>query len=380
MCTKSRRHRAPALLNRARSTWRREGALLEAFPSNPALAQLVDFELGENLANISSGGTLRDVVYGLIMWAQANGALDRLVNAARTANPGNPRLRRFEESIVRDRNQRPEDAGLRHFADQVKLAPGPAAPPEEIVQIVDASTRYRSVDDWRRGQSRGELAVCRVELGQQGMSTGFLIGPDLVMTAFYAVDGVLKGVLRPTAVGLRFDYRAYGDGQTLSAGQVYRLAADPVVITSPVESFDFAVLRVDGRPGDDPVAGQAGAPGRGWLTPRAHTFHAGEMLFIIQHPAGGPLKLAYGPYVDAGPGGPYPKFDARPAETRIIYRVATEPGSGGAPVFSSDWELVALHEGAAWVEDRDLKRGVPMTSIVKVLADRGISETQTSSG
>ena len=57
---------------------------------------------------------------------------------------------------------------------------------------------------------------------------------------------------------------------------------------------------------------------------------------------------------------------------RLLYDVLTEPGSGGAPVFSSNWQLVALHEGVVSHQDRSVKRGVPMAPIVERLRAKGI--------
>ena len=348
------------------------GALIEAFPTRSAMARMVDFELGENLAAITGGNSLNDIAYELLQWAQATSALDRLVNAARAANPGNARLHAFEEAIVRDRNARPQDAALRQFADNVSLAPGPAAPAAQIERIVGHSQKFSNVEAWRGAQSKGELAVCLVEIGRQGRATGFLVGPDLVMTAGYATTDFVRDTSQPTDITVRFDYRTYGDGKTLNEGQRYALAADPIVDSSPLELLDYVVLRLAGRAGDDPVAGQAGAPARGWLTPSATTVVSGELLFVIQHPQGGPLKFAHGPCV--GVSTPATHFNKPPdaGAPRLLYDVPTEPGSGGAPVFSSDWELVAIHEGMVSHEDRSIKRGVPMAPILERLRAKGI--------
>jgi Effector-associated domain 1/Trypsin-like peptidase domain len=347
------------------------GALLSAFPTRPSLAKMVDFELSENLDAITGGGPLGDVVYELIVWAQSRGKLAAVVLGARRDNPDNPQLRRFEESIVQARNVQPEHSALRHFADQVRLAPGPAAPPAEIQRIVAGSPKFHDIEDWRRGQSRSELAVCLIEIaGPDGHSnsaaTGFLVAPDLVMTAGYVFEHPIGSGQFPQRVSVtfRFDYREYGDGTTLSRGQEYA-AADPwLVDSSPTNELDYVLLRVRGTPGDDPVGGQAGAPRRFWLTPQPHAFQAGESLFVVQHPQAGPLKFAYGPLVNA------------PAANggRITYRVQTGPGSGGAPVFSDDWALVALHEGGASPDDpeRTLKKGVPMAAILERTSQKGL--------
>jgi hypothetical protein len=70
-----------------------QNALLSAFPSRDTLAQMVRFQLGENLAVISEGGGLAATVFQLIQWAESQGRLAELVTGALQSNPGNPALR-----------------------------------------------------------------------------------------------------------------------------------------------------------------------------------------------------------------------------------------------------------------------------------------------
>ena len=72
-------------------------ALLSAFPSPAKLKQMVSFELDENLDVISTGGNHSDVVFELIKWAESEGKVEKLLTAARSANPGNPKLRSFDQ-------------------------------------------------------------------------------------------------------------------------------------------------------------------------------------------------------------------------------------------------------------------------------------------
>ncbi len=74
-------------------------ALLGAFPSMDALAQMISFEMDENLAAISTGGNIGTVAFELMEWAEAHGRLEDLIRAARNANPGNPELRAFAAGI-----------------------------------------------------------------------------------------------------------------------------------------------------------------------------------------------------------------------------------------------------------------------------------------
>ncbi|MEO1373006.1 MAG: toll/interleukin-1 receptor domain-containing protein [Cyanobacteria bacterium J06635_10] len=76
-------------------------ALLSAFPNKGTLKQMVSFKLNINLDNYTDGN-LSKVVRELIELAEANGNVKELLTAARKANPGNPKLRSFDE-LMRSR-------------------------------------------------------------------------------------------------------------------------------------------------------------------------------------------------------------------------------------------------------------------------------------
>lgn len=72
-------------------------ALLSAFPTHSALAQVVQFGLDQNLNAIAGPGILADVVFQLIIWTQAQGKTEKLVEAAYDQNPDNPALKAYVE-------------------------------------------------------------------------------------------------------------------------------------------------------------------------------------------------------------------------------------------------------------------------------------------
>jgi hypothetical protein len=67
-------------------------ALLAAFPTPAALEELVFFELDTPLETIGIRASLSETVFRLIRWAQAQGRLAALGQAAVATNPGNPDL------------------------------------------------------------------------------------------------------------------------------------------------------------------------------------------------------------------------------------------------------------------------------------------------
>jgi hypothetical protein len=178
------------------------------------------------------------------------------------------------------------------------------------------------------------------------------------------------------------------DGTTLHPGTEFRLVAkdwladsspyskgdavdDPALIPG-TEELDYALLRVEGGPGGQPVSAhnaEPGAPARGFI--RVPTggvdLRADAPLLIVQHPKGAPLKLA---------------FDTQSIttvnsnRTRVRYRTNTEGGSSGSPAFDANWNLLALHHGG----DPDAKptslarwnQGIPIDSIRILITKRGL--------
>jgi len=324
-------------------------ALLAAFPRQAALERLVEFHLDAHLAVVAGDGPLADVVFRLMEWAESQGRLDALVNGARGENPQNPQLIAFERIVIEARDTHPQDPALRQFAERVQLAPAVPADAELEKRVFRAG--FSDVAQWRARLGQAELAVCRIESpAWRALGTGFLVGPDLVMTNRHVVDG-LVGQPSPPLVA-RFDFKVSPDGAHLREGLTTGLATDWLVASSPVADLDFAIVRLAQPAGLMPAGGTTGAPPRGWLTPAWREIEPDETLFVIQHPLGDALKLAAGQYA------------AREA-TRLRYRVDTEPGSSGSPCFTAQLDLVALHRGAA---EGDANQGVPFDAIVQALS------------
>ncbi len=74
-------------------------ALLAAFPTPSSLERMVRLGLGWPPAHLAAPGNLRDVVLALLQEAHSRGRVRELLDAAHAANPDNPALRAFCESI-----------------------------------------------------------------------------------------------------------------------------------------------------------------------------------------------------------------------------------------------------------------------------------------
>jgi len=67
-------------------------ALLDAFRSASDLAIMVRIELNENLNTITHGSNLKEMIFSLVEWADANGRLEQLISGAHEYNSGNQKL------------------------------------------------------------------------------------------------------------------------------------------------------------------------------------------------------------------------------------------------------------------------------------------------
>lgn len=345
-------------------------ALLDAYDFN-RLQRMLQFRLGKKLTHITSPGSFEDVVFELIDVAQKEGWTYDLLLAARDSNLGNP--------------------SLLAFARQFGLAPDGTPHRRDLEKIIVDTNSFLDVAKWRERLGQIEGQVCRVEIQGQPYGTGFLLGSDVVMTNYHVVESVIKKQYghQPGDIVLRFDYKRLKDGTILTKGNEYRLVTtngDWLVDDSPyspvdletdpksglpkLDELDYALLHVDGSPGDDTVGEkpEPGAPKRGWfdVPNTTHDFQLDTPLFIVQHPKGAPLKLALSTNAVIGVNG---------NGTRVRYRTNTEPGSSGSPVFDQNWNLVALHHsGDPESIMPTYNEGIPFNVVFDQLRDRAVDK------
>lgn len=292
----------------------------------------------------------------------------------------------------------PGDGALAEFADAVGFTPMLSAPGEAPVKRLAGSQlelkirKYNATFDIRgflKSLTEIESRVCRVEIpGKNPQGTGFLVGPDVVMTNYHVIESVIKGPQQPSDVVLRFDYKVLDDGLTVNAGKTYGLATgvnEWLVASSPysprdaevspvsdpgVDELDFALLRVNGKPGNDPVGGDTPDPNptpRKWIHVSAepHDFKAVKALFIVQHPDGKPMQVAIDTEAVLG---------VNSNATRVRYATTTEPGSSGSPCFGPDWRCVAVHHAGdpKYLAGKppEFNQGIPVKAIRDLLTAR----------
>lgn len=337
-------------------------ALRDAFTVQ-RLREMLRFKLDKRLDDYSLGGDYKEIAFELIVAAEAEGWTAELLVAARQSNPGS--------------------AALQAMAQDLDLASSTPA----LERTIKEKNPYLDVEIFRTKLGEIEGRVCRIEIPTPRgtvYGTGFLVGPDVLMTNYHVMDGVIAGQVPPASVVCRFDYRRL-PSSVVAEGTTFALAADWLIDSSPTsavdlapepktgtpraDELDYALVRLAGSPGNGSVGAKAdpNAPKRGWIAVAAGAVAApGSPILIVQHPDSAPLKLA----LDMNG-----VRNVNANGTRMTYTVNTEGGSSGAPCFNVDWELVALHHAGdpnfAADHAPQYNEGIPIAAIVSLLTERG---------
>ncbi|EGJ30771.1 MULTISPECIES: effector-associated domain EAD1-containing protein [Moorena] len=339
-------------------------ALLDAFPLKIRLAELVEYKFSKNLDSIAMGDDLKEIVFKLIKAAQAEGWVDKLIAGARESNPGNPALFAFAQEF-----------NIAIAMPQPLLAKG------RLERLIKKTNSFLDVNQWREKLGQIEGQVCRVEVTNKDNSlefgTGFLIAPNVVITNYHVVESVILKQATSSNVILRFDYKQLGDGKVINPGKEYRLVEDDWLIdqspytNNPLptpEQLDYALLRVDGVPGEEPIGKNPdpNSPKRQWIElPQQpyYQFVPNTPLFIVQHPQAEPLKLAFDTEAI---------ITINENGTTVKYKTNTEPGSSGSPCFDINWNLVALHHSGDPSWNPSYNAGSPFSAICERLEKQGL--------
>jgi hypothetical protein len=228
----------------------------------------------------------------------------------------------------------------------------------DLQKIVNVLAKFNDTAVFRFELAQREAHVARVDVFGKGEGTGWLVAPDIILTAYHVVSNVRSKWHTVTA---QFDYKRIPKlgGLVLAPGRSVRLASDPdpflahsghaaklvelSEMSADLSLLDFALLRLA-----EPVGSQGLGPDgqgdeqRGWfkLPTDTHEFHPAEGLFVLGHPQlsgdteAGPLMLTL----------------ALPSaarltthKNRVRYSVNTEGGNSGSPVMDQDFSPVALH-------------------------------------
>ena len=336
--------------------------LSEALRQSFRLSQfdtLLKVSLDLNREDIALGEDYQDIVFRVIDSANRSGWVYRLVSAARMARPNNVTFFEYEQIL---------GFGISGVPTKEHL--------ESIIRPVNA---FHNVAEFLSRLGQIAFQVCRVDIDGDGMGTGFFVNPRTVLTNYHVVEGLFNGSLTQEQITCRFDYKKHATSGAVSPGTVFR--TEGVISLSPYDpaewmsslaepapdKLDYALLLLVEEAGNQQVGKLQGGDEhkRGWVrisAPTADAFSPNSPLFIVQHPATQPMKLALETQGIIGLNG---------NGTRVRHRVNTEPGSSGSPCFNQNWELIALHNGGDKDPTPTWNRGIPIDRIVEHIRNSG---------
>jgi hypothetical protein len=362
-------------LTLAPEDWQR---IKKALQSSFALRQLDNFveaSFATLYDDVDWRAPAAEVVHDLVARANNRGILDQLLVAVSAVRPDRPDLRALALYYA----QQPGwSAALETYG--LPLASG-------LELLTTRGDPFMDTTRLAAFLIRAERQVCQVQcptLNGMGHGTGFLVGPDLVLTCYHVVKGHLAEGFGADQVRVRFDYRCaadgtappYTSGEWLPIDPAWNIPrsppskADILLLGEPKQDeLDFALLKLQRRIGAEPPPGET-AP-RGWvdLSTDPPVPPRQAPVLIVQHPGTGqsnppqhPLKVAIAPGFE-GPNG---------NGTRFIYTPSTLQGSSGSPVFGPDYRAVAMHHNRGTPPDVaglvKSNRGIPLAKIRAALA------------
>ncbi|MGN9906561.1 trypsin-like serine peptidase [Phytohabitans sp. LJ34] len=202
-----------------------------------------------------------------------------------------------------------------------------------------------------------------IEVAGQPRGTGFLVGPDLLLTAAHVVGA---SPVLPADMVARFDYSDIPGRSLAETGTgipvVELLAASQPTDAegtgrvrdwnAPADRLDFALVKL-GFP--VPLAREVTPRGMYPLEETAYDFRSSPLLFITQHPLGQTQRVTW---IRTPP-------ECNQLGTRIRYRGNTLNGSSGSPVVDIRGRLVALHHYSQGGDNQ----AVPISCIAKAICD-----------
>lgn len=337
-------------------------ALLEVFRRARDLDQFLQDYGYDPLEHLVEDGPFSHQMFELIGDFRSRGKLSVFVPQVQSEYPDAPAMRELDERLAM--------AGAAF--EQQRVAAGLKAQGFGLERIV-RDGGFADLNLWAAQLVAAGRRVCRISYPVSAgvlRGSGFLVAGDLLLTNYHVIEALLAAPETVPDVRLQFDYAEGEDG--VAGGEKFRLHDDWHVASSrysaadlapdsglpTANELDFALVRLAKAAGE---LGDPAAPGkkRGWIPlpgtsePGAAAAAEGDIVYVLQHPEGKPLKLSVG------------VVKTPVTALRLRYDADTEAGSSGGLVLNQQLQPIALHHAGdpAAAMRATYNQGIPLSAI-----------------
>lgn len=287
------------------------------------LERLLKFDMKIKYRNIRQGNNYSDQVFNLMGYLERRSQVDEFLDHLVARRPD-----------LMDVVSVSLDTPLRALEGAIRGRPDP----------IDLGTLYKKMSEFER-------SLCSISFPVEGgvkYGTGWLIGPDTIITNRHVLADVLDGPVNHGDVSCKFDFRTNHNGDVVNQGTIVKLSSeenwclaerphadedlDPGTPSPPLDKLDFAVARLAEPIGENTI--RSGSERRGWMDISSITDIPveGKDVIIFQHPNGKPIQVAFGTV-----------NEVTENKSRVRYDAVTDGGSSGSPVVDFNFNLTALH-------------------------------------
>lgn len=260
-----------------------------------------------------------------------------------------------------------------------------AGPATVLQQFVDKHSGFQDPAVINRMMPKRMSQVCLLDV-DQGDSTGsgFLVGPNTVLTSWHVISRLLDGDDKPVAdshkrIRVCFnhitharkqeDYAviedewlvAYSKNHPTEQARPDAVTTDNFTDTTFKGCLDYAIIALTASPGNErSYADLASA-----VTPAD-----GSTGYVLQHPEAFELKIASGAFNGFRPGS---------GKERLLYGINTLSGSSGGMVVDAEFNLVGLHQGSIpeLIDGEAMNTGISARAIWQSAGTRYVPHAST---
>jgi Trypsin-like peptidase domain len=246
--------------------------------------------------------------------------------------------------------------------------------------LLNAMAAFEDPALFRSRLAASEVRVCQVMVRGEAAGSGFLVGPQHILTNWHVTQTL--GDQGGGGVAL-FDHKRDTQGTVVNPGRPVSFApewkvassgfaADPVELSPEGPAmglFDYALVQLSEPVGAQGIGTDHSGDPRGSfaLGARNTPISADEPLWVLGHPATSdvqlPLLLSF-----ASPSGANLSTNL----TRLRYKINTKRGSSGSVVLDRNFDAVALHHFGGAADNQGVPLGLVIEDLRKQIADAAV--------